>query len=76
MTLTLQLALLCLGLVLLLQVTAAAQMPVTSVTIVEKAGVTTANYPITLSLVFKKGDVAGERHRSASPARPCPPRPT
>ena len=31
---------------------------ITTVTIVEKAGVTTANYPVTLSLVFKKGDVA------------------
>ena len=30
---------------------------VTSVTLVEKAGVTTANYPVTLSLAFKKGDV-------------------
>ena len=31
--------------------------PVTSVGIVEKAGLTTANYPMTLSLVFKQGDV-------------------
>ena len=30
---------------------------VTSVTIVEKAGVTTTNYPLTLSMIFKKGDV-------------------
>ena len=30
---------------------------VTSLTITEKAGVTTDNYPMTLSLVFKKGDV-------------------
>ena len=30
---------------------------VTSVGIVEKAGLTTANYPMTLSLVFKQGDV-------------------
>ncbi len=31
---------------------------VTSLTIVEKAGVTTTNYPVTLSMVFRKGDVA------------------
>ncbi len=30
---------------------------VTTVQIIEKAGVTTANYPITLSMIFKKGDV-------------------
>jgi hypothetical protein len=37
--------------------TTAQGQPITSVTIVEKAGLTTANYPLTLSLVFKKGDV-------------------
>ncbi len=38
---------------------AAPEMPlVTSVTIHEKAGVTTANYPVTLSLGFARGDVA------------------
>ncbi len=31
---------------------------VTSLSVVEKAGVTTYNYPMTLSLVFKQGDVA------------------
>ncbi|HUW83251.1 MAG TPA: Calx-beta domain-containing protein, partial [Phycisphaerae bacterium] len=31
---------------------------VTTVSVVEKASVTTANYPLTLSLVFKQGDVA------------------
>ncbi len=30
---------------------------VTSVTLVEKAGVTTVDYPVTLSLVFRQGDV-------------------
>ncbi len=38
---------------------ALADMPVvTTVTIVEKAGVTTNNYPVTLSMVFTAGDVA------------------
>ncbi len=32
---------------------------VTTMSIVEKAGVTTSNYPITLSMVFCKGDVTG-----------------
>ncbi len=37
---------------------ASAQTPVTSVTIADKAGVTTANYPMMLSIIFKQGDVA------------------
>jgi hypothetical protein len=39
---------------------ALADMPVvTTVTLVEKAGVATTNYPVTLSLGFARGDVAG-----------------
>ncbi len=37
---------------------ASAQTPVTSVIISDKAGVTTTNYPMTLSMIFKEGDVA------------------
>ncbi len=50
-----------LGVALLITLTtglAAAQTPVTSVVIVDKAGVTTTNYPLTLSMIFKQGDVA------------------
>ncbi len=36
---------------------ASAQTPVTSVIISDKAGVTTTNYPMTLSMIFKEGDV-------------------
>ncbi len=35
-----------------------AQAAVTSVIIADKAGVTTTNYPMTLSMIFKEGDVA------------------
>ena len=38
--------------------TAPVAAQVTSVTVVEKAGVTTANYPMTVSMIFKQGDVA------------------
>ena len=44
--------------------TATAQ--VTTVSIVEKAGVTTANYPVTLSLVFRQGDVASHVYASVN----------
>ncbi len=46
--------------VLMLAPLAAGQAPVTSVVIADKSGQTTTNYPVTLSLVFKQGDVPGD----------------
>ena len=48
----------CLALALALLAVPAWAQTITSVSIVEKAGVTTTNYPVTLSLIFKQGDVA------------------